>query len=109
MKLSHSAEQIRVIGENHTLLARTAESDTISYRMRTCDPYARIVASYPDSLIIMTNAFARYDKATMAAPSDRELCKVNTLATVMYNIAVVAVIVAIIAIYIRIVRRWRTK
>ena len=109
MKLSRSAEQIRVIGENHTLLARTAESDTISYRMRACDPYARIVASYPDSLIIMTNAFARYDKATMATPSDREFCKVNTLATILYNIAVVAVIGILAVIYLRIVRRWRTK
>lgn len=109
MKLSHVAEQIRVIGENHTLLARTAESDTISYRMRACDPYARIVASYPDSLIIMTNAFARYDKATMASPADREHCTVNTFATILYNIAVLAVIGILVVIYLRIVRRWRTK
>ena len=109
MKLSETPEQIRVIGENHTLLARVVESDTISYRMRACDPYARIVASYPDSLIIMTNAFARYDKATMASPADREFHTKNTLATVLYNIVVVVVIVSILAIYISIVRRWITK
>ena len=109
MKLSETPEQIRVIGENHTLLARVINSDTISYRMRACDPYARIVASYPDSLIIMTNAFARYDKATMASPADREFHKINTLATVLYNIVVVVVIAAILAIYIKIIRRWRTK
>lgn len=109
LKLSETPEQIRVIGENHTLLARVIESDTISYRMRACDPYARIVASYPDSLIIMTNAFARYDKATMASPADREFHKINTLATVLYNIVVVVVIVSILAIYIKIIRRWRTK
>ena len=109
VKLSETPEQIRVIGENHTLLARVINSDTISYRMRACDPYARIVVSYPDSLIIMTNAFARYDKATMASPADREFHKINTLATVLYNIVVVVVIAAILAIYIKIIRRWRTK
>lgn len=109
MKLSKIPEQIRVIGENHTLLTRVVDSDTISYRMRACDPYARIVVSYPDSLIIMTNAFARYDKAMMASPADREFHKTNILATVLYNIVVVAVIAIILAIYIKIVRRWRTK
>ena len=57
----------------------------------------------------MTNAFARYDKATMASPADREFHKINTLATVLYNIVVVVVIAAILAIYIKIIRRWRTK
>ena len=75
--------------------------------MRACDPYARIVASYPDSLIIMTNAFARYDKASMSSPADREFHKTNMLATALYNTVVVAVIVVILAIYISIVRRWK--
>ena len=109
MKLSETPEQIRVIGENHTLLARVINSDTISYRMRACDPYARIVASYPDSLIIMTNAFARYDKATMSSPADREFHKKDNIATALYNIVVVGVIGVILAIYISIIRRWRTK
>lgn len=109
MKLSHPAEQIRVIGEGHTLLKRVVKSDTISYRMRECDPYARIVASYPDSLIIMTNAFARYDKAVMLSPADRDFHTINTIATALYNIAVVAVIAIILILYIHIIRRWRTK
>lgn len=109
IKLSHTPEQIRVIGQNHTLLARSTNSDSMSYCMRACDPYARIVASYPDSLIIMTNAFARYDKATMALPADREHCTINRLTTILYNIAVALVIGIIVVIYIRIVRRWRTK
>lgn len=109
LKLSETPEQIRIIGENHTLLARVINSDTISYRMRACDPYARLVASYPDSLIIMTNAFARYDKATMSSPADREFHTKNTLATVLYNIVVIVVIGVILVIYISIVRRWRTK
>lgn len=109
MKLSQTAEQIRVIGQNHTLLARATNSDTIAYCMRKDDPYARFVVSYADSLIIMTNAFARYDKSTMASPADREFCTVNRFATVMYNIAVAAIIALILVIYIRLVRRWRTK
>ncbi len=109
LKLSHTPEQIRVIGQDHTLLARVTESDTMSYCIRDCDPYARVVVSYPDSLIIMTNAFARYDKATMASPADREHCTINRLTTILYNIAVALVIGIIVVIYIRIVRRWRTR
>lgn len=109
LKLSQTPEQIRVIGEGHNLLKHVTESDTIAYTMRACDPYARIVASYPDSLIIMTNAFARYDRATMTSPADRALCSKNILATVMYNIAVVVVIAIILTLYITIIRRWRIK
>ena len=109
LKLSHTPEQIRVIGEGHTLLKRITASDTIAYHMRTCDPYARFVASYPDSLIIMTNAFARYDKATMTMPGEGVQYTKNSIATVAYNIAVAAVILIISVIYIRIVRRWRTR
>lgn len=109
LALSAKPEQIRVIGQDHTLLKRVVDSDTISYCMRACDPYARFVASYPDSLIIMTNAFARYDKATMTSPADREFHTKNIVATVVYNIVVAVAIFAILVIYIRLVRRWRTK
>lgn len=109
LKLSHTPEQIRVIGQNHSLLKRVTESDSIAYRMREDDPYARFVVSYPDSLIIMTNAFARYNKATMTGPADREFCAQNRLTTILYNIVVVAVIFAILVTYIKIVRRWRVR
>jgi hypothetical protein len=109
LKLSHTPQQIRVIGEGHSLLKRVTASDSIAYVMRKCDPYARIVASYPDSLIIMTNAFARYDKETMASPADRDLHTIDTRATVLYNIAVAAVLIIILTLYITILRRWRTK
>ena len=109
LKLSHAPEQIRVIGQDHRLLMRATGCDSMAYRMRECDPYARFVVSYPDSLIIMTNAFARYDKATMTSPADREFYTRNNLATVLYNIVVVAVIAIILVTYINIVRRWRTK
>jgi hypothetical protein len=109
LKLSHTPEQIRVIGQDHRLLMRATGCDSMAYRMCESDPYARFVVSYPDSLIIMTNAFARYDKATMTSPADRELYTINNLATVLYNIVVVAVIAIIIVTYINIARRWRTK
>ena len=109
LKLSHTPQQIRVIGEGHSLLKRVTASDSIAYVMRECDPYARIVASYPDSLIIMTNAFARYDKETMASPADRDLHTIDTRATALYNIAVATVLIIILTLYITILRRWRTK
>lgn len=109
LRLSHTPEQIRVIGEGHTLLKRVMASDTIAYCMRACDPYARFVVSYPDSLIIMTNAFARYDKATMARPGQITLHTKNSLATVAYNIVIATIIITILTVYIRIVRQWRTR
>ena len=107
MKLSAPAEQIRVIGQNHTLLSRVMHSDTIAYPMQAKDTYARLVVSYPDSLIIMTNAFARYDSTTMASPADRVFYKPNILATALYNIIVVTLLGIVLFCYTKILRRWR--
>lgn len=107
MKLSAPAEQIRVIGQNHTLLSRAMHSDSIAYAMQADDAYARIVASYPDSLIIMSNPFARYDSATMASPADREFCTPNLWATALYNIIIVALLGIVVCCYVKILRRWR--
>ena len=107
MKLSAPAEQIRVIGQNHALLSRVMHSDTIAYPMLAKDTYARLVVSYPDSLIIMTNAFARYDSATMASPADRVFYKPNILATALYNIIVVTLLGIVLFCYTKILRRWR--
>ena len=107
MKLSAPAEQIRVIGQNHTLLSRAMHSDSIAYTMQADDTYARIVASYPDSLIIMSNPFARYDSATMASPADREFCTPNLWTTALYNIIIVALLGIVVCCYVKILRRWR--
>ena len=107
MKLSAPAEQIRVIGQNHTLLSRAMHSDSIAYTMQADDAYARIVASYPDSLIIMSNPFARYDSATMASPADREFCTPNLWATALYNTIIVALLGIVVCCYVKILRRWR--
>lgn len=107
MKLSAPAEQIRVIGQNHTSLSRAMHSDSIAYTMQADDAYARIVASYPDSLIIMSNPFARYDSATMASPADRKFCTPNLWATALYNIIVVMLLGVVVCCYVKILRRWR--
>lgn len=109
IKLSSSAEQIRVIGQNHTLLGRVADCDSMGYRLCDKDSYARFVVSYPDSLIIMTNAFARYDRATMSSPADRVYYTPNTLATVLYNIMVVLLLVLVLVVYVKIIKRWRRR
>ena len=73
------------------------------------DSYARVVVSYPDSLIIMTNPFARYDAQTMSSPGDVVLYSRNVVKTVLYNIGVVALVVVLVWLYVKIVRRWREK
>jgi hypothetical protein len=77
--------------------------------MQSDDPYARIMAFYSDGAVIYSNAFARYDKETMASPADRDLHTIDTRATVLYNIAVATVLIIILTLYITILRRWRTK
>lgn len=109
LKLSESASLIRVIGENHRLLARAVETDSLAYRMGVEDSYARVVVSYPDSLIIMTNPFARYDAQTMSSPGDVVFYSRNVVKTVLYNIGVVALVVVLVWLYVKIVRRWREK
>lgn len=107
MKLSAPAEQIRVIGQDHTLLWRQVASDSVAYRMKERDSYARFVASYPDSLIIMTNPFARYDSRVMSSPANRELYTPNKLTTAIYNIAIALLIAVVLLSYIKITKRWR--
>ena len=107
MKLSAPAEQIRVIGQDHTLLSRVAHSDSIAYIMQCNDAYARFVASYPDSLIIMSNPFARYDSSRASSPADRSYYVPNIPATVGYNLVVVLLIGGLIFCYVNIVKRWR--
>lgn len=109
IKLSETAEQIRVIGQNHTLLSRAMGCDSMAYRIGSADSYARFVVSYPDSLIIMTNAFARYDADSESSPADRVYYTPNRLATVGYNLVVVALLGLVIWFYVVIVKRWRVR
>ena len=75
------------------------------------DPYARFVVSYPDSLIIMTNPFARYDKEKMSSPAgvDGKFYSPNTATTVLYNIVVGILIVLVVLLYMKILKRWKTR
>ena len=107
MRLSSPAEQIRVIGQDHSLLSRATHSDSIVYVMRGGDAYARFVASYPDSLIIMSNPFARYDSSRASSPADRSYYVPNIPATVGYNLVVVLLIGGVLYCYVNIVKRWR--
>lgn len=107
MTLTAPAETLRVIGAGHTLLGRVADSDSIGYRMREDDAYARIVVSYPDSLIIMSNPFARYDATKQSSPFDVTFYQVNTLCTVLYNLALLFVVAVVVMLYIKLIGRWR--
>ena len=71
----------------------------------------RFVVSYPDSLIIMTNPFARYDKETMSSPAgvDGKFYSPNTATTVLYNIVVGILIVLVVLLYMKILKRWKTR
>lgn len=94
VRFSHSADLIKVIGQNHTTLSTAESCDAISYAMKACDSYARVVAYFPDGEVIYTNPFARYDAKIQASPFDVEAPQVNIFLTVLFNLMLLVVCAA---------------
>ncbi len=88
MNLSCAADSIKVIGQGHTTLALALNSDSVSYRMKDEDTYARVTAYFPDGEVIYTNPFARYDSSVSETPY-KTTHSVNIPLTVLYNLLIV--------------------
>ncbi|MBO4340069.1 MAG: hypothetical protein J5835_01380 [Bacteroidales bacterium] len=106
MELSQKADSIRVNGQDHETLALALQTDSISYALGADEPYCRLTAFFPDGEVIYTNPFARYDSSSRESPFDNSPQKVNILLTVLYNLMLLAVIVALVFV---IARLWRKK
>ena len=63
------------------------------------EPYARITAYFPSGEVIYTNPFARYDATTMTMPQNEAEHSVNILYTLLFNLALVAIIVGVVVTY----------
>lgn len=107
--LTEPAHLIRAIGEEHSTLCRVENSDSLGFRMDEDEPYARFVVSYPDSLIIMSNPFARYDAEVQESPADVDMYDVNIPLTILYNLVLALVVIVVVWLYIKLVKRWRTS
>ena len=86
MTLSEPADSIRVTGQDHRTLALVERCDSIAYRMRPEDGYARLTAFFPEGEVIYSNPFARYDAALADSPFDETPQRVSLVWTILYNL-----------------------
>ena len=90
VKLSRPAH-IEAWGQDHTLLSES-DSDSMEYVMRPEDSYVHYTAAFDNGVFIYTNAFARYDSSKAASPYEESPHTVNIFLTVLFNLAVLALI-----------------
>ena len=86
MTLSGPADSIRVTGQDHRTLALVERCDSIAYRMRPEDTYARLTAFFPEGEVIYSNPFARYDAALADSPFDHTPQRVSLVWTILFNL-----------------------
>lgn len=107
ISLSEAADSIKVTGQGHTILHRLESSDSLSYKMKADDSYARITAWFQDGEVIYTNPFARYDSTLQESPYDGSRQQIDILLTIIYNLLLLSLcIIAIYTIYL-IIRKWK--
>lgn len=104
--LTESADSICFTGQNQRVLHTAYQCDSASYVMANEDSYARITAYFADGERIYTNAFARYDATTMDSPFDKEYHSVNVWLTILYNLMLLAMLMALAVALYKVLRRW---
>ncbi len=92
--LSTVADSIKVIGQDHKTLRMALNADKATYVLPEGEPYARITAYFPSGEVIYTNPFARYDASVSDSPF-RMTHSVNIPLTILYNLAIFVLCVAI--------------
>lgn len=107
MTLTARADSIVVYGQNHCRLVLVDAADSVGYRLRAEDSYARIAAYLPDRVVIMSNPFARYDASVADRPGGRASHDINIPLTLLYNLALVLAVVVIVWLYLKYVIRWK--
>ena len=104
ISLSHRADSIKVVGQNHTTLSLQCDVDSLAYTMTAEDSYARFVAYFHDGEVIYTNPFARYDAEKSATPFVVREHTVDILLTVLFNLLLGVLFVGISALLYRILK-----
>lgn len=104
--LSESADSVCFTGQNQRVLHTVYRCDSASYVMTNEDSYARITAYFADGERIYTNAFARYDAEKMDSPFDAEHHSVNIWLTILYNLMLLAILLALAVALYKVLRPW---
>ncbi len=102
--LSAPADSIKFTGQDHKKLLLALNADTAAYVLPAGEPYARITAYFPAGEVIYTNPFARYDAAKADSPF-RPAPAVNLPLSILYNLSLLILCVAIVILTRRILSR----
>ena len=105
MTLSEKADSIKVIGQNHTVLAHASDTCQVEYSMKTEDHYARITAYFEDGEVIYTNPFARYDASASTGPYADGTHSINVFLTAIYNLLLMMLLAGTASLLIKTIRK----
>lgn len=107
MALTERADSIAIYGSDCRTLSMVAGADSLAYRLAAEDSFARFVAYMADDVVIMSNPFARYDAVAADMPGCRAKHTINITYTILYNLALALLVVAVVWLYFRFVVRWK--
>lgn len=86
--LNECADSIVVTGQGSRRLASSFLCDSLSYRFRDTDTYARFTAYFPGGEVIYSNPFARYDASVSNSPFRTPGHRISIGWTLFYNLIV---------------------
>lgn len=90
VSFSERADRIVAIGQDHAVLSEWEDTDSVSMVLGEGEPYVRLTAYMPDSVVIYTNPFARYDSSASDCPYVATAHPVDVPLTVLFNMLVLA-------------------
>lgn len=108
IRLSEKADSIRLNGQDHATLALVQDTDHMAYTFKADDPFARFTAFFPGGEVIYSNPFARYDASAEDFPGQHHATPtVSWLLTILYNLLVLALVIALVRAIVSLFRRRR--
>lgn len=105
LTLSEAADSIKFTGQDHKTLRLVTDCAEAEYMMKSHDTYARITAYFPDGEVIYSNPFARFDSSSADSPYDIPDHKVNIPLTVLYNLALLLLLIVTGALLRKTIRK----
>ena len=103
--LTEAADSIKFTGSDHRTLHLATACDSAAMALAAEEPYVRITAYFADGEVIYTNPFARYDSDVANSPRREVSHTVNWLYTVLLNLALLAVAVGLVILYVKLIKR----
>ncbi len=92
LALSREASRIVARGQGGAVVGCAEGSDSFVYAFRPEDTYVRLVAEFDDGVVIYSNPFARYDSSLARSPYRESGHRVNVALTILFNLAVLALV-----------------